>query len=92
MLPPCEKATASGLAFDESYLGEVSRPVAGRVPHDSRRGIFKRKPPRWRRIGTQPQTHESVHPSAIERFRDRRKRYAPANLARYLSGGRAGGR
>ena len=85
-----EKAAATGLAFDEAYLSNALEPDAFAEQHESRTCFYKRLPKFVLPIGNWPAARESVHESALRRFRNLDE-YDPENLAAYLDRSDAGG-
>ena len=92
------KARAAGLELTQSTLREVTDDVVCESElTDSYRSVYRLQGPLVREIGTPPvtdggrvlRTHESVHPSALERHRrltdPPRGPYAPENLLAFLS-------
>ena len=77
-----EKAEATGLAFDESYLAGLRPDPLTRL-HESRSFPYNLFPPHERSIGGRPTARETVHPSAMERYRQIPS-YRPSNLCRFL--------
>lgn len=77
-----EKAERCGLALNRAYLGRILAEDSPETLHNSMTAAYKRLGTYIRPIGVSNRD-ESVHPSAIERHRDRRG-YRPENLVEYL--------
>jgi len=80
-----EKAESCGLTFDEEYLKKIAKPNPMGMLHNSKTGIlFKMSPDYVRPIGKEEGAHESVHPSAVNRYDNYKPPYKPSNLTKYL--------
>ncbi len=77
-----EKAEACGLALNREYLGRILAGDSPETLHNSMTAAYKGLGTYMRPIGV-TNRDESVHPSAIERFRSR-PGYRPENLTEYL--------
>ncbi|HWH08532.1 MAG TPA: hypothetical protein VNX21_04980, partial [Candidatus Thermoplasmatota archaeon] len=78
-----EAARRAGLALDADVLKALEPDPLGPV-HDSRRGVFRLLPARWRGIGEPTHQPQSLHESARARRADASLRYAPPNLEAFL--------
>jgi Uncharacterized alpha/beta hydrolase domain (DUF2235) len=80
-----EKASASGLGFDEDYLKDTIRPNYLGELRNSRLGFYTRIPAVIRQIGCVTNANEMAHASGVERMRQ--MDYRPPNLKTFLDGG-----
>ena len=78
-----EAAQRAGLALDEDVLKSLEPDPRGPI-HDSRSGLFRFLPARWRDIGDDKHQPQSLHESARARHADKALGYAPENLVEYL--------
>lgn len=78
-----EKAQATGLAFDEEYLGNLLDPDELADKQESRTFPYTLLPASQRPIGEGYAGRESVHESALRRFEELDE-YSPRNLTAYL--------
>ena len=83
-----EQAEQLGLQFDASYLAFFA-PVYGSELKDSMTATYRVMGRHVRELGAHAAHGEAVHQAAVDRFRDARCNYRPANLAGYLDGGQA---
>ena len=80
-----ERAKECELAFDEDYLAQIMKPTYGGALYESRAGIFKYLPGYLRPIGDPSGPYDqTIDESAIQRLKERRLNYEPANLLDYL--------
>lgn len=77
-----EKAEACGLALNRAYLGRTLAEDSPETLHNSMTTLYKRLGTHLRPIGV-TNRDESVHDSAVERYRSRAS-YRPENLTEYL--------
>jgi uncharacterized protein (DUF2235 family) len=82
------KAAGAGLAFQQPLPVPQGNPL-GRI-HESWTRPYNLIPKFWRPIGEAPSGRESVHESALKRFRELDE-YNPKNLAAYLDRSDASG-
>jgi uncharacterized protein (DUF2235 family) len=87
------KAQAAGLALDEAYLKQISRPNPLGQMHESRTFPYSLIPPLYRPIGKgvprdravyAGRSNETLHESAMRRYREDAS-YRPPNLVAYLA-------
>ena len=79
-----ELAGQRGLALDAEYL-EPFGSNAQAAMHDSMSAMYRVAGPYERPIGAQPDTEETVHPSALDRLNAKVNNYQPPNLTRYVA-------
>lgn len=80
-----QRAEECGLAFDDAYVGERVRPNVMGTLWNSRTGMYRLRRAYHRPIGLAAPSNESLHPTALHRYRTAAAEYAPRNLGMYIA-------
>jgi uncharacterized protein (DUF2235 family) len=78
-----QKAEDCGLEFDSKYIKSEIHPDYTEDIHISKKGIFDKFKDSVRRIGYRG-VGQAIHPAAKKKFEDKKCKYKPDNLKKYL--------
>jgi uncharacterized protein (DUF2235 family) len=79
-----EKAESCGLEFDEEYIKSTIFPDAMGEQHESYTLTYRLLGEYLRQIGVNGDTNESVHATAVDRYKNYTPPYNPRNLKEYF--------